>query len=53
MSNTDLQLLARYTRQHAEDAFGELVRRHLDLLFFSSLRQVRSPQLAEEVAQRV
>jgi RNA polymerase sigma factor (sigma-70 family) len=51
MSETDLQLLARYTRQHAEDAFAELVRRHLDLVFSAALRQVRSPQLAEEVAQ--
>lgn len=51
MSDTDLELLARYTRQHAEDAFAELVRRHLDLVFSAALRQVRSPQLAEEVAQ--
>ena len=51
MSDTDLQLLARYTRQHAEDAFAELVRRHLDLVFSAALRQVRSPQLAEEVTQ--
>jgi RNA polymerase sigma factor (sigma-70 family) len=51
MSDTDLQLLARYTRQHAEGAFTELVRRHLDLVFSAALRQVRSPQLAEEVAQ--
>ena len=42
---------ARYTRQHAEDAFAEIVRRHLDLVFSAALRQVRSPQLAEEVAQ--
>jgi len=53
MSDTDLQLLARYTRQHVEDAFAELVRRHLDLVFSAALRQVRSPQLAEEVAQSV
>ena len=51
MSDTDLELLARYTRQHAEDAFAEIVRRHLDLVFSAALRQVRSPQLAEEVAQ--
>ena len=25
MSDTDLELLARYTRQHAEDAFAEVV----------------------------
>jgi RNA polymerase sigma factor (sigma-70 family) len=51
MSETDLELLARYTRQHAEDAFAELVRRHLGLVHSAALRQVRSPQLAEEVAQ--
>ena len=51
MSDSDLQLLARYTRQQAEDAFAEIVRRHLDLVFSAALRQVRSPQLAEEVAQ--
>jgi DNA-directed RNA polymerase specialized sigma24 family protein len=51
MSETDLQLLARYAEQHAEDAFAEIVRRHLDLVFSAALRQVRSPQLAEEVAQ--
>jgi len=51
MSDTDLELLARYTRQNAEDAFAEIVRRHLDLVHSAALRQVRSPQLAEEVAQ--
>ena len=51
MSDSDLHLLERYTRQHSEDAFAEIVRRHLDLVFSAALRQVRSPQLAEEVAQ--
>jgi RNA polymerase sigma factor (sigma-70 family) len=51
MNETDLDLLSRYTRQHAEDAFAELVRRHLNLVYSAALRQVRSPQLAEEVAQ--
>jgi RNA polymerase sigma factor (sigma-70 family) len=51
MSDTDLELLARYTRQHAEDAFAEIVRRHLGLVYSAALRQVHSPQLAEEVAQ--
>ena len=50
-TDTDLQLLARYTQHHAEDAFAEIVRRHLDLVHSAALRQVRSPQLAEEVAQ--
>lgn len=51
MSDTDLELLARYTRHQAEEAFAEIVRRHLDLVHSAALRQVRSPQLAEEVAQ--
>jgi len=53
MSETDLPLLGRYARDRAEDAFAELVRRHLDLVYSSALRQVRSPQLAEEIAQSV
>ena len=51
MSDTDMELLARYTRLHAEDDFAELVRRHLGLVYSAALRQVRSPQLAEEVTQ--
>lgn len=51
MSDTDLELLARYSRDRADEAFTELVRRHLDLVHSAALRQVRSPQLAEEVAQ--
>ena len=50
-SATDLELLARYTRDRAEDAFAELVHRHLALVHSAALRQVRSPELAEEVAQ--
>ena len=53
MTETDLELLKRYARDHAEDAFAELVRRHVNLVHSAALRQVRSPQLAEEVAQSV
>ena len=53
MSDTDLQLLARYTRDRAENAFAEVVRRHVNLVYSAALRQVRSPQLAEEVSQSV
>jgi RNA polymerase sigma factor (sigma-70 family) len=50
-SLTDLELLARYDSTGDEDAFADLVRRHVDLVYSAALRQVRSPQLAEEVAQ--
>ena len=51
--DSDHQLLARYARDHAEAAFAELVSRHVNLVHSAALRQVRSPQLAEEVAQSV
>ena len=49
----DLELLGQYARNQAQDAFTEIVRRHVDLVYSAALRQVRSPQLAEEVAQSV
>ncbi len=50
---SDLDLLRQFTRENSQDAFSEIVRRHLDLVYSAALRQVRSPQLAEEVAQSV
>lgn len=50
---TELELLRRYAEEGSQEAFAELVRRHLDLVHSAALRQVRSPQLAEEVAQSV
>ena len=51
MSETDQELLTRYSRQNAEDAFAELVRRHVNMVHSAAFRQVRSAQLAEEIAQ--
>jgi RNA polymerase sigma factor (sigma-70 family) len=51
MNDTDLELLSRYVKHGAEDAFAEIVRRHLDVVHSAALRQLHSPQLAEEVAQ--
>jgi RNA polymerase sigma factor (sigma-70 family) len=51
MTQTDAQLLERYARNGSEDAFAEIVRRHLNLVFSAALRQVRQPQLAEEITQ--
>ena len=53
MSETDWELLQRYAGDHTEDAFAEIVRRPLDLVYSAALRQVRSPQLAQDVAQSV
>jgi RNA polymerase sigma factor (sigma-70 family) len=50
---SDLDLLRRFTRENSQDAFTEIVRRHLDLVYSAALRQIRSPQLAEEIAQSV
>ncbi|MDB6035415.1 MAG: hypothetical protein JWM16_5753 [Verrucomicrobiales bacterium] len=33
MDETDLELLARYDRDKTEDAFAELVRRHVDRIY--------------------
>ena len=48
---SDLELLRDYARNKSEEAFTELVSRHLNLVYWAALRQVRSPQLAEEVVQ--
>jgi RNA polymerase sigma factor (sigma-70 family) len=50
---SDLDLLKKFARENSQDAFAEIVRRHLNLIYSAALRQVRSPQLAEEVAQSV
>lgn len=53
MSEADLELLTKYAREGCEAAFAEVVQRHVDLVYSAALRHVRSPQLAEEVAQSV
>ena len=48
---TDQQLLREYTQLHGEAAFGELVRRYVDLVYSAALRMVRDAHLAEDVTQ--
>ena len=47
MSDTDLKLLLRYIRHGAEDAFAEIVRRHVTVVHSAALRQVRAFQHKE------
>ncbi len=50
----DLELLGRYARTRSEDAFAELVRRHVNLVYSAALRQVNGDvHLAQDVAQTV
>lgn len=50
---SDMDLLANFAREADEQAFAALVHRHLNLVYSAALRQVFSPELAEEVAQSV
>ena len=51
MNADDRNLLREYAEGRSQDAFARLVNRHLNLVYSAALRIVRSPQLAEEVAQ--
>jgi RNA polymerase sigma factor (sigma-70 family) len=51
---SDCELLRRYAETGAEEAFAELARRHVDLVYSAALRQVNGQAaLAQEVAQNV
>ena len=49
----DAELLERYVSEADEAAFAEIVHRFLPMVFSAALRQVRRPELAEDVAQVV
>lgn len=49
----DWQLIRRFVAEHSEEAFGELVRRNLNLVYSTALRMTQEPHLAEDVSQTV
>jgi hypothetical protein len=53
MTTDDLTLLREYARHDSEMAFAALVSRYVNLVYSVALRQVRDPQLAEEITQAV
>jgi RNA polymerase sigma factor (sigma-70 family) len=54
VTTDDAQLLRRYVEERSQDAFTELVRRHVNLVYFAALRRVGGDShLADDVAQTV
>ena len=50
----DGQLLQQYAQERSESAFGELVTRHIDLVYSAALRVVNGDShLAQDVTQTV
>ncbi len=50
----DTELLRRYAEEKSDDAFAELVRRHIDFVYAAALRQAHgNVPLAQDVAQVV
>jgi RNA polymerase sigma factor (sigma-70 family) len=51
MSTAESEFLHDYVATGSQAAFSALVTRHVDLVYSAALRQVRSPELAEEITQ--
>lgn len=49
----DIELLRRYAEEGSEEAFRELVSRHIDLVYSAARRTLSDGHLAEDVAQTV
>ena len=45
---SDFDLLQQYSQNGSEEAFATLVNRHLNLVYATALRDVRSPELPAE-----
>jgi len=49
----DRELLQEYVERHSENAFAELVRRHVDLVYATALRLLGESHAAQDAAQSV
>jgi RNA polymerase sigma factor (sigma-70 family) len=52
-TSPDSQLVSAYAVKGSETAFDALVRRHIDLVFATAMRQTGNAALAEEITQNV
>lgn len=50
---SDMELIREYALRKSEQAFAEIVSRHINLVYSVALRQVRDRHLAEEITQTV
>lgn len=53
METDDMQLLREFVERQSETAFGEVVRRHVNLVYSVALRQTGNAHYAEEITQVV
>jgi len=50
---TDQQLVGEFAKNRSDGVFGELVRRHIDLVYSAALRLVHDAHLTEDITQGV
>ena len=53
MTTDDMALVREYAASQSEQAFEQLVARHLNMVYSAALRRVGDAHLAEEVTQAV